>query len=170
MESLFIDLNTLNVTILFLVGFVGGLVSGFIGSGGAFVLTPAMMTLGVPGLVAVASNICHKFPKALVGALKRHKYGQVDWKLGIAMGIFAEGGMLVGKHIMVDIRSVFGNAGTDLYVSIIFVINGIFRYLKLALVDGATASPTLIVLKDRFIQLTIICWLVLMSYLLYGNR
>ncbi len=122
MESLFIDLNTLNVTILFLVGFVGGLVSGFIGSGGAFVLTPAMMTLGVPGLVAVASNICHKFPKALVGALKRHKYGQVDWKLGIAMGIFAEGGMLVGKHIMVDIRSVFGNAGTDLYVSIIFVI------------------------------------------------
>lgn len=57
-----------------------------------------------------------------------------------------------------------------LYLSIIFVINGIFRYLKLALVDGATASPTLIVLKDRFIQLTIICWLVLMSYLLYGNR
>ncbi len=57
-----------------------------------------------------------------------------------------------------------------LYLSIIFVINGIFRYLKLALVDGATASPTLIVLKDRFIQLTIICWLLLMSYLLYGNR
>jgi hypothetical protein len=27
-----------------------------------------------------------------------------------------------------------------------------FRYLKLALVDGATASPTLIVLKDRFIK------------------
>ena len=68
MEISFIDLNTANVFVLFLVGFVGGLVSGFIGSGGAFVLTPAMMTLGVPGIVAVASNICHKFPKALVGS------------------------------------------------------------------------------------------------------
>jgi len=67
----FIALAAMTVIYLFLVGFVGGLVSGFIGSGGAFVLTPAMMSLGVPGLVAVASNMCHKFPKALVGAIKR---------------------------------------------------------------------------------------------------
>lgn len=57
-----------------------------------------------------------------------------------------------------------------LYVSIIFVINGIFRYLKLALVDQSTYSPTLIVLKDRFIQIMIFCWILLMSYLLYFNR
>jgi decaprenyl-phosphate phosphoribosyltransferase len=57
-----------------------------------------------------------------------------------------------------------------LYVSIIFVVNGIFRYLKLALVDQSTYSPTLIVLKDRFIQITIACWILLMSYLLYCNR
>ena len=67
----FIDLNSMNVAYLFIVGFIGGLVSGFIGSGGAFVLTPGMMSIGVPGLVAVASNMCHKFPKALVGAIKR---------------------------------------------------------------------------------------------------
>lgn len=54
-----------------------------------------------------------------------------------------------------------------LYVSIIFVINGIFRYLKLAFVDQTTYSPTKIVLKDRFIQITILGWLLLMSYLLY---
>ena len=122
MEISFIDLGIVNVVVLFLVGFVGGLVSGFIGSGGAFVMTPAMMTLGVPGVVAVASNICHKFPKALVGALKRHKYGQVDWKLGIVMGIFAEFGMIVGKHMMIGIRESYGNTGTDLYVSAIFVV------------------------------------------------
>ncbi|MBP9751505.1 MAG: sulfite exporter TauE/SafE family protein [Candidatus Moranbacteria bacterium] len=122
MEVSFIDLGLANVTILFLVGFVGGLVSGFIGSGGAFVMTPAMMTLGVPGVVAVASNICHKFPKALVGALKRHKYGQVDWKLGIVMGVFAEFGMIAGKHMMIGIRESYGNTGTDLYVSVIFVV------------------------------------------------
>ncbi|MFQ5938379.1 MAG: sulfite exporter TauE/SafE family protein, partial [Acidiferrobacterales bacterium] len=52
----FVHLDPLNVVYLLVVGFIGGLVSGFIGSGGAFVLTPAMMSLGVPGIVAVASN------------------------------------------------------------------------------------------------------------------
>ncbi|MFR8277258.1 MAG: TSUP family transporter, partial [Desulfovibrio fairfieldensis] len=79
----FIDLNLVTVGFLFIVGFIGGLVSGFIGSGGAFILTPGMMGLGVPGTVAVASNMCHKFPKALVGALKRFRYGQVDVKMGL---------------------------------------------------------------------------------------
>src|SRR4030042_818320 len=95
----FINLDAMNIVYLFLVGFVGGLVSGFIGSGGAFVLTPAMMSLGVPGLVAVASNMCHKFPKALIGSLKRATYGQVDVKLGLVLGISAEAGGISGAPI-----------------------------------------------------------------------
>ena len=79
------------------MGFIGGLVSGFIGSGGAFVLTPGMMSLGVDGLVAIASNMCHKFPKALVGAFKRYKYGQGDLKLGFIMALSAILGVLIGK-------------------------------------------------------------------------
>ena len=122
MESLFIEINLYSALALFVVGFIGGMVSGFIGSGGAFVLTPAMMTLGVPGIVAVASNICHKFPKSLVGAMKRHKYGQVDVKLGIIMGVFAELGMLVGKNVMTGIKHTYGEVGTSLYVSVVFVI------------------------------------------------
>jgi len=123
MENLnFIDLTYTTAVILFLVGFVGGMVSGFIGSGGAFVLTPAMMSLGVPGVVAVASNMAHKFPKALVGAHKRNKYGQVDIKLGVVLGIFAEAGVLFGKHLMVGIKEAFGAAGTNLYVSAVFVV------------------------------------------------
>ena len=74
MKAGFIDLNALNALFLFLVGFVGGLVSGFIGSGGAFVLTPAMMNLGVTAIVAVTSNLCHKFPKALVGAINTARW------------------------------------------------------------------------------------------------
>jgi nucleotide-binding universal stress UspA family protein/uncharacterized membrane protein YfcA len=123
METIqFIDLNLTTVLILFLVGFIGGMVSGFIGSGGAFVLTPAMMSLGVPAAIAVASNMAHKFPKALVGAYKRNKYGQVDVKLGIVMGLFAEAGVFAGKHLMVDIKEAYGAAGTNLYVSFIFVV------------------------------------------------
>ncbi|MBI4653825.1 MAG: sulfite exporter TauE/SafE family protein [Nitrospirae bacterium] len=118
----FINLDAINIVYLFLVGFVGGLVSGFIGSGGAFVLTPGMMSLGVPGLVAVASNMCHKFPKALVGAIKRAKYGQVDVKLGLIMGISAEAGVLYGAHIQENIKKAFGDAGSNLYVSAAFVV------------------------------------------------
>lgn len=118
----FIDLNVYTVLFLFLVGFIGGLVSGFIGSGGAFVLTPGMMSLGVPGTVAVASNMCHKFPKALVGAVKRYKYGQVDIKLGLIMGVFAEIGVQVGIMIQKAILDKWGQAGSNLYVSIIFVL------------------------------------------------
>lgn len=118
----FIDLNAYTITFLFLVGFIGGLVSGFIGSGGAFVLTPGMMSLGVPGTVAVASNMCHKFPKALVGAIKRYKYGQVDIKLGLIMGVFAEIGVQVGIMIQKYILDQWGQAGSNLYVSFIFVM------------------------------------------------
>jgi hypothetical protein len=118
----FIDLTLINILFLFVVGFIGGLVSGFIGSGGAFVLTPGMMSLGVPGTVAVASNMCHKFPKAMVGAYKRWKYGQVDIKLGLVMAASAGGGVWVGINIQQWILNQWGQAGSNLYVSLSFVI------------------------------------------------
>jgi uncharacterized membrane protein YfcA len=118
----FVDLNATAVSFLFIVGFIGGLVSGFIGSGGAFVLTPGMMSLGVPGAVAVASNMCHKFPKALVGAFKRYKYGQVDLKLGLVMAASAGVGVQVGILIQEYILNRWGQSGSNLYVSVSFVI------------------------------------------------
>ena len=118
----FIALEPQGVAFLLIVGFIGGLVSGFIGSGGAFVLTPAMMSLGVPGVVAVASNLCHKFPKALVGAWTRHKFGQVDVKLGLWMAATASLGMWWGAGIQQDVRAAYGEAGSNLYVSLAFVI------------------------------------------------
>jgi uncharacterized membrane protein YfcA len=121
-ESLrFIDLSLMGMFFLFFVGFVGGLVSGFIGSGGAFVLTPGMMSLGVPGTVAVASNMCHKFPKALVGAIKRYRYGQVDIKMGLIVGVSAEVGVQIGIQVQKIILDTWGQAGSNLYVSLAFV-------------------------------------------------
>jgi uncharacterized protein len=117
----FIDLTWMNVAFLFVVGFIGGLVSGFIGSGGAFVLTPGMMSLGVPAAVAVASNMCHKFPKAMVGAYKRYKYGQVDIKLGLVMAASATVGVQIGIKIQEFVLSKWGEAGSNLYVSLSFV-------------------------------------------------
>ena len=118
----FIQLDASGIIFLFIVGFIGGLVSGFIGSGGAFVLTPGMMSLGVPGTVAVASNMCHKFPKALVGSIKRYRYGQVDIKLGLYLAAFAGVGVQIGIKIQNYILGLWGQAGSDLYVSVSFVV------------------------------------------------
>lgn len=118
----FIDLSATSVIFLFVVGFIGGLVSGFIGSGGAFVLTPGMMSMGVSGTVAVASNMCHKFPKAMVGAYKRYKYGQVDIKLGLFLAGSAVVGVQAGIKIQNWVLAAWGQAGSNLYVSLSFVL------------------------------------------------
>ena len=143
----FIDLTFLKALFLFIVGIVGGLVSGFIGSGGAFVLTPGMMSLGVPGPIAVASNMCHKFPKALVGAIKRYKYGQVDIKMGLIIGISAEIGVQIGVQVQKMILDLFGEAGSNLYVSLSFVIilvtvGGFVYKDAMKLKNGAVEKPT----------------------------
>ncbi|GAB4390104.1 MAG: hypothetical protein Kow0025_19860 [Thermodesulfovibrionales bacterium] len=118
---MFMGMTIKKILALFVIGLVGGLLSGFIGSGGAFVLTPSMMSLGVPGAVAVASNMCHKFPKAMVGAYKRFKYGQVDLKLGVVMALSAIAGVQVGVKVQKIILNTWGNAGSNLYVSAVFV-------------------------------------------------
>lgn len=117
----FIGLGAGSVIFLIVLGFLGGLISGFIGSGGAFVLTPGMMSLGVPATIAVATNMCHKFPKALVGAYKRNKFGQVDIKLGLLMGLIAVAGVQIGIEVQKWVLNAWGEAGSNLYVSLAFV-------------------------------------------------
>jgi uncharacterized membrane protein YfcA len=123
---MFIDMTVSKLLALLLIGAIGGLLSGFIGSGGAFVMTPAMMSLGVPGAVAVASNMCHKFPKAMVGAYKRWKYGQADIKLGLVMAVTAVIGVQIGIKIQKYILAQFGGAGSNLYISAVFMVVLVF--------------------------------------------
>jgi len=54
-----------------------------------------------------------------------------------------------------------------LYLTALFVILGIMRYLQVAFVHLDSGSPTKIVLKDRFMQLTLLGWLVTFTWILY---
>ena len=54
LSNMFVSLNLSTALQVSLLGFIGGILSGFIGSGGAFFMTPGMMNLGIPGVVAVA--------------------------------------------------------------------------------------------------------------------
>lgn len=58
--------------------------------------------------------------------------------------------------------------GTDrLYYTCIFVLAGIMRYLQIIYVSADSGSPTKILYKDRFIQVTLLLWMISYILLLY---
>ena len=52
-----------------------------------------------------------------------------------------------------------------IYMTIIFVITGLYRYLYLTLVKNHSGDPTKIFLTDRILQTTIIAWLLSFYYI-----
>ncbi|HVI46162.1 MAG TPA: decaprenyl-phosphate phosphoribosyltransferase [Chitinophaga sp.] len=54
-----------------------------------------------------------------------------------------------------------------LYYTTLFVIGGLLRYLQITYVENDTASPTKILYKDRFIQLTILLWVLSFYVIIY---
>lgn len=55
----------------------------------------------------------------------------------------------------------------DIYMTTFFVIIGILRYLQQTIVFGKTEAPTKVFLKDRFIQVCIVLWIVVFGWFLY---
>ena len=105
----FVELDLASALQVVLLGFIGGTLSGFIGSGGAFLMTPGMMNLGVPGVVAVGSNITHKFGKAMMGAKRHGEFGNVDKRLAGFLVITA----FVGIRLAVWINSALFKVSGD---------------------------------------------------------
>lgn len=64
-----------------------------------------------------------------------------------------------------DVISRFGTPW--LYLTSVFVLAGILRYLQLTIVDIKSGSPTQILLHDRFIQACIVGWILTFALILY---
>ncbi len=125
----FIHIDLMTALHVMLLGVVGGVLSGFLGTGGAFFMTPGMMNLGVPGIVAVGSNKAHKFGKSIMGARRYRETGLVDRKLGLYMLVPA----LTGVQLAVLVNEWLFNKGrttspetasamSDFYISAIYVV------------------------------------------------
>jgi 4-hydroxybenzoate polyprenyltransferase len=56
------------------------------------------------------------------------------------------------------------------YLTAVFVLSGIIRYLQLTLVDMKSGSPTRILVGDRFIQFCIAGWAASFFIIIYGQR
>lgn len=55
----------------------------------------------------------------------------------------------------------------QVYLTFIFVLLGIMRYLQLSLVYGKTGSPTEVLLTDRFLHLVVMGWLITFTIIIY---
>ena len=56
----------------------------------------------------------------------------------------------------------------QLYWTAPFVIAGILRYLQITLVEERSGSPTLVALTDRFLVITMLGWIAVFAWLIYG--
>jgi uncharacterized membrane protein YfcA len=81
------------------VGLAAGLITGCIGAGGGFIITPALMAAGVKGILAVGTDLFHIFAKAIMGTTVHKKLGNVSVKLAIAFLVGSGAGTFVGGAI-----------------------------------------------------------------------
>jgi len=65
-----------------------------------------------------------------------------------------------------DVAARWTNA-RYLYVTAVWVLAGIMRYLQLTIVDVRSGSPTRVLLHDRFVQLCIAGWIISFLVILY---
>jgi uncharacterized membrane protein YfcA len=81
------------------VGLAAGLITGCIGAGGGFIITPALMAAGVKGILAVGTDVFHIFAKAIMGTVVHKKLGNVSVKLAMAFLVGSGGGTFIGGAI-----------------------------------------------------------------------
>jgi uncharacterized protein len=102
------------------IGLAAGLITGCIGAGGGFIITPALMSAGVKGILAVGTDLFHIFAKAIMGTAVHRKLGNVSVKLAVTFLIGSTVGVVVGGTINRAIYE-FNPVMSDLFISLVYV-------------------------------------------------
>lgn len=103
------------------IGLFAGLITGCIGAGGGFIITPALMSAGIKGILAVGTDLFHIFAKAIMGTAVHKKLGNVSPKLAIAFLVGSLGGVIGGglvNRAIYEINPVL----SDTFISAIYVV------------------------------------------------
>ncbi|QLG26510.1 sulfite exporter TauE/SafE family protein [Halorarum halophilum] len=113
----------LGLSLTMLAVFVGfgllvGILFGFFGMGGSFLVTPALLVMGYPSTVAVGSGLAFVFGTSVIGALRHRDHGQVDYKLAAIMTVAMTLGIEVGKRVVFFLEAT-GMA--DLIISVAYI-------------------------------------------------
>src|SRR6056297_945596 len=116
-------------------GFMIGILFGFFGLGGSFLVTPALMVMGYSPKVAVGSGLAFVFGTSVIATLKHRDLGQVDYKLGVSMIVGTTAGIEVGKEIILHLEEL-GLAGSIISVTYVFLLGAIGLFVTYEALKG----------------------------------
>jgi uncharacterized protein len=103
------------------VGLAAGLITGCIGAGGGFIITPALMAAGVKGILAVGTDVFHIFAKAIMGTTVHKKLGNVSVSLAVAFVVGSGGGTVLGGWINKTIYNI-DPILSDAFISLVYTV------------------------------------------------
>lgn len=130
-----------NALILVAIGFSVGVLGGFFGVGGAWVVTPALNIFGFPMAYAIGTDLAHIFGKSIVATAKHRKMGNVDMKLGILSIIGSVIGVEAGAQTIVWLtgKGFAGPVVRYVYMLLLFGL-GIYMLYDYATKDKRAAA------------------------------
>jgi uncharacterized membrane protein YfcA len=110
---------SVNVFLLLGMGTGVGMLSGIFGVGGGFLMTPLLIFIGVPPVVAVATEANQIVASSVSGVLAHWRRGNVDFKMGFVLLV----GGLLGSTIGVWLFKLLRDIGQiDLVIKLSFVV------------------------------------------------
>jgi uncharacterized membrane protein YfcA len=114
------------------IGLAAGLITGCIGAGGGFIITPALMAAGVKGILAVGTDVFHIFAKAIMGTTVHKKLGNVSTKLALAFLVGSGGGTFIGgwiNRLLYDKDPLLSEAFISLVYAILLGFLGLYAMM-----------------------------------------
>ncbi|MBW1738761.1 MAG: sulfite exporter TauE/SafE family protein, partial [Deltaproteobacteria bacterium] len=94
----------INPFLLLLLGFILGILTGFFGVGGGFLLTPALNILGFQMVHAIGTVFLTLSCNSLFAATRHHRLGNLDLRLGMTVGLFSTPGVELGKRLVLHLE------------------------------------------------------------------
>jgi uncharacterized membrane protein YfcA len=113
-----LDLGIVSIGLFVGFGLVIGILFGFFGMGGSFLVTPALLVIGYPAPVAVGSGLAFVFGTSVIGALRHRDHGQISYTLAAVMILGMSVGIEVGTRV-VFLLADLGSA--DSVISVVYV-------------------------------------------------
>mgnify|MGYP003628500749 CR=1 FL=1 len=119
--QLYLPIAEISVDVFLLLGLGGviGFLSGLFGVGGGFLMTPALIFIGIPPAVAVASGANQLVATSITGVIAHWRRKNVDFTMGFVL----LGGGVIGSSIGVYVFKLLRELGqVDLVISLLYVI------------------------------------------------
>ncbi len=118
------------IFLLVLVGFTVGIVGGFIGVGGGYMVTPALIVFGFPGYMASGIDMTHIAGKGIVSTIRHRQLGNIDWTLALSMVAGTMLGVELGVRTLVYFKNL-GISGIILLITSVVVMFTLFLYTQI---------------------------------------